>query len=198
MKTKLTFIVPVVILFFLLSSFSFFNSSEKVTIKRPKKVIKISPKNDKIVFWYSVRVKIEDRQKIYQIIGAGGSIKKGELEIFEKELWKSIAKRQILIGPFFTQQEALNSRLLYKREEKKITKRPNITEDIYWFAVKFHESERMKVYIFERTMASVQDGSVQQFIDALYVQLGFQQFSIGPFIDYQSAEDAKTLYRKNE
>ena len=90
--------------------------------------------------------------------------------------------------------------MLYKRSADKIDNIPAVQPPatIYWFAVTFKNSDRLKVYIFERTPSHVHTGTSDQFITALYEQLGFQQFSIGPFWDKKKAEAAKTMYLKNE
>ena len=169
MNTKNKLLLLLIALPFLLISFSFNKIKKEIYIKKVKTIQKISPQEEN-VFWYSV------------------------------PLWQGLAKRQIVIGPFVSQEQALNSRMLYKRSADKIDNIRSVQPPptVYWFAVSFKNSERLRVYIFERTPANVQSGTTEQFVAALYEQLGFQKFSIGPFWDYERAEMAKALYRKNE
>ena len=183
----------------IVSSFIRINIDKKTSREKDKSERNYSPKEDSF-YWYTVRVKIDDRRKQFQIVGAGSKVYYGTEVEFEKAVWQGVAKRQITIGPFITRNQANNSKGLYKKSKEKVDKVPKEPppEIIYWFAVTFQQSERLKVYIFERTPASVQSGSTNNFVNALYEQLNFQQFSIGPFWDYESAEKAKALYHKNE
>ena len=191
MKTKIQLLLALVLLPIFFISTSFYNPT-----KDDGQIID----ENLTYFWYSVRIKINDRQNKYEIVGSGSKIKRGTLLEFEQAVWKGLSKRQIVIGPFQDTDEVVNSKMFYKRAESKVNYQPdgNPPSTIYWFAVKFYESERLRVYIFERTPASVQSGNPNQFISVLYEQLNFKQFSIGPFWDYTNAEHAKGLYLKNE
>ena len=160
----------------------------------------LSPKVDsaEIVFWYRANVKIDRRTQQYKISGTGG-VSAGSKEEFEKEVWKGLSKRNIIIGPFQFKQEAQNSRALYKSKRDNVKTIPTTNPaQVYWFAVTFRESDRLKVYVFEQTPASVRSGSTLNFTNGLYEQLAFKQFAVGPFWGYDQAESAKILYAKNQ
>jgi len=187
--------IPIILLVF--SSGKSMHNLEK---RKGKIIEKFSPKVDsaRIVFWYRSNVKIDRRTQQYKISGTGG-VSAGTQDEFEKEIWKGLSKRNIIIGPFQFKEEAVNSRLLYKSKRDNVKKFPTTNPTkVYWFAVTFRESDRLKVYVFEQTPASVRNGSTLNFTNGLYEQLAFKQFAVGPFWGYEQAESAKILYSKNQ
>jgi len=152
------------------------------------------------IFWYFVRVNIEGKTKGYSIIGSGSKIMSGTKKQFSKAIWWGIARRQIAIGPFYSQVEANNSKILYQRSKDKINQLPSgePPEQIYWFALSFKQLERLGAYQFDRNPAAVASGSSQEFIDFLYDGIAFERLAIGPFWDYVRAEESKAIYRENE
>ncbi len=187
--------LPIILLIF-----SSGKSINNLANRKGKVTEELSPKADsaEIVFWYRTNVRIDRRTQQYKISGAGG-VAAGSRDEFEKELWKGLSKRNIVVGPFQYKKAAVNSRKLYKSKRKKIKEIPsdNPTE-VFWFAVKFRESDRLKVYVFERNPASLARGSTTNFADGLYELLAFKQFAVGPFWSYKQAEKAKILYAKNQ
>ncbi len=151
-------------------------------------------------YWFFVRVDIEKKSGAYKILGTSNSIEYGYLIDFEKELWQGLSKRMIAVGPFYTSVEAVNARRLYKSKKEKIKDLPEgeVPENVYWFAINFYISSRLKIFVLQRTKARVEEGNEIRFIDAFYEQIPYQQLPIGPFYDKIQAEFAKRLYRMNE
>lgn len=164
----------------------------------PSEVSKKEPEPD--VYWYSIRMRIDNKRKDIEITGNGAKITMGTKKGFNKAVWKGIAHRQVVIGPFQSEAEALNSKIYYKKSKDKINELPQATapSQMYWFEVSFKELRRMNSYEYTHSPAAVSSGSSTEFTDALYEGLSFLRLSIGPFWDYEQAEQAKAIYRLNE
>lgn len=152
------------------------------------------------VFWYFIRVRIDGKKREVEITGAGGKISSGTKKAFSKAVWWGIAHRQMAVGPFYSEAEALNSKIYYKKSREKINELPQATapSTMHWFEVQLTELKRLNSFEFTHSPAAVSSGSAETFTDALYEGLSFQRVSIGPFWDYTQAEEAKTIYRLNE
>lgn len=152
------------------------------------------------VYWFFVRVRIDKRKNNYQIVGTGSRIMIGSKKEFAKAIWWGISRRQIAIGPFYSEEEAENSKILYKRSKEKINDLPVVQppEQIHWFNMTFKQLERIGAYQIERNPAAVASGSTEDFIGMLYEGITFEKLAIGPFWDYTQAEEAKAIYRENE
>jgi hypothetical protein len=192
---KFNLIVSLFIAFMSLTSFSSGNEAKKVV--RGNTINNIEEGD---VYWFTVSVKLDDRTDQYKIMGAASKLSKGLVSEFEKDVWYGISRRQIIVGPFQTQNEGLNARMLYKKDEDKINNIPSEDnpEQVYWFFVTFVQLERLGSYVFERMPAAVASGSTTEFVDALYEGITFKTLAIGPFWDQPNAENAKSLYRENE
>lgn len=164
----------------------------------PYDVSKKEPEPD--VYWYSIRMRIDTKSKCIEITGTGSKITMGTKKGFDKAVWKGIARRQVIIGPFMSEAEALNSKIYYKKSKDKINELPQATapSQMCWFEVSFKELRRMNSYEYTHSPAAVSTGSASEFTDALYEGMSFLRLSIGPFWDYEQAEQAKAIYRKNE
>ena len=134
------------------------------------------------------------------ISGGGTKITMGTIKGFDKAVWKGIARRQVAIGPFHSEAEALNAKIYYKKSKDKINELPQATapSNMSWFEVSFKELKRLNSYEYTHSPAAVTDGTSAEFTDALFEALSFQRLSIGPFWDHTQAEEAKKIYRKNE
>ncbi len=151
-------------------------------------------------YWFTVSVRIDDKTNQYKITGTASKLIKGNQFVFEKDVWYGIARRQIVVGPFAQQNEALNSRMLYKKDADQIASIPNEENpsEVFWFFVTFVQLDRLGAYIFQRMPAGVASGNTTNFVDALYENITFKNLAIGPFWDANLAEKSKALYRKNE
>ena len=152
------------------------------------------------VFWYFIRIRIDGKKREIEITGGGGKISSGTKKAFSKAVWWGIAHRQMAVGPFYSEAEALNSKIYYKKNRDKINELPQATapSTMHWFEVQLTELKRLNSFEFTHSPAAVSSGSAETFTDALYEGLTFQRLSIGPFWDYTQAEEAKTIYRLNE
>lgn len=152
------------------------------------------------VFWYFIRIRIDSKKRETEITGGGGKISSGTKKAFSKAVWWGIAHRQMAVGPFYSEAEALNSKIYYKKSKDKINELPQATapSTMHWFEVQLTELKRLNSFEFTHSPAAVSSGSADTFTDALYEGLTFQRVSIGPFWDYTQAEEAKTIYRLNE
>ncbi|MBO4772502.1 MAG: hypothetical protein J5595_08180 [Bacteroidales bacterium] len=152
------------------------------------------------VFWYFIRIRIDSKKRETEITGGGGKISSGSKKAFSKAVWWGIAHRQMAVGPFYSEAEALNSKIYYKKSKDKINELPQATapSTMHWFEVQLTELKRLNSFEFTHSPAAVSSGSADTFADALYEGLTFQRVSIGPFWDYTQAEEAKSIYRLNE
>ncbi|MBR4265274.1 MAG: hypothetical protein IKQ46_04370 [Bacteroidales bacterium] len=152
------------------------------------------------VYWYFIRMRIDSKRKEIEIMGTGTKAVIGSIKGFSKAVWWGIAHRQVTIGPFYSEAEATNSKIYYKKSKDKINELPQATapSTMHWFQVSFVELKRLGSYEYTRSPAAVSSGSASQFVDALYEGLTFSRLSVGPFWDYTRAEEAKAIYRLNE
>ena len=152
------------------------------------------------VFWYFIRIRIDSKKRETEITGGGGKISSGSKKAFSKAVWWGIAHRQMAVGPFYSEAEALNSKIYYKKSKDKINELPQATapSTMHWIEVQLTELKRLNSFEFTHSPAAVSSGSADTFADALYEGLTFQRVSIGPFWDYTQAEEAKSIYRLNE
>jgi len=181
----------------------FLNSTSFNIIHKAKKAMSVTPASvteDEEIFWFTVSIKLDERTDQYKLMGSGSKLTKGTVAAFEKEVWYGISRRQIVVGPFQTQGEALNSRMLYKKDEEKVNYIPSEDnpEEVFWFFVTFKQLDRLGAYVFERMPAAVSSGTTTEFVDALYEGLTFKNMAVGPFWDKPNAENSKSLYRENE
>lgn len=160
----------------------------------------ISPDQDEYVFWFFLRIRIDDRKKQFKITGPGSRSSSGMIADFEKSLWRGLGNRQIAIGPFSNYEEAENARLMYQKSKEKvfIRRTENAPDEVNWFLITFKNMKRLGSYQLVSMPARVASGSASGFVDALYEGVAFKSLAIGPFWDYTLAEEAKKMYGKNE
>ncbi len=155
-------------------------------------------------YWFSIVLQINPNNSL-KIVGLAGGISKGMINDFNKAVWRGLAHRRIVIGPFLGYDDAKKAQYIYKKMAKiksedqidKI-KWPKYNHEIYWFALKISELERLGIFVIEHSPARVEPGDVLKFVHTLFVTLVYQQITIGPFEDYQRTEDIKRMYRQNE
>lgn len=168
---------------------------------KDQSIVKILDGDDEpVYYWFYARIRIDDRTNTYKLTGTTGGLEYGHLIDFEKNLWNSLSKRQIAVGPFQTREEALNAKRLYKSKKDKIKELPEgeIPDRIHWFAITFEQSDRLRIFVIRRAPGAVVTGTVDDFIEAYFEQLEFKLLQIGPFYYYEQAEEAKRFYRMNE
>ncbi len=187
-------VLPVLTLFLLAFYY------EKTPVAKINNSLVYQSPEEETFFWFSVRVSIDDKKQAYKIVGSPSGISQGSLKEFEKAIWMGLRKRQIVVGAFRSKQEAMNARMLYRSKREKIKKMPKIEGTVYWFAIHFEESKRLRIYIIRRKPGAIEngEGNLNFFIAAFFEQLNFEMFTIGPFTSYEDAELMKRLYRKNE
>ena len=153
-----------------------------------------------VFYWFFVNVKIDEKSDSYKVISTQNNITVGTINDFEKDLWQSLANRKIIVGPFLDKNEAINAKRLYRSSEDRVNQLPvdTVPANVYWFAIDFKQSDRMRIFIIVRNPAAIQSGNENRFVAAFYEQLAYKHFAIGPFYSYDEAEHAKRMYRKNE
>lgn len=192
--------IPVIVLV-LLSAIFICNTSFKINKNEKYGKLKYATKFlDADGWWFFVRVQINEKDNVYEINGTSNKLASGTRAQFEKAIWWGVARRQLAIGPFETQQEAMNAKIIYKKKKEDITEIPvsQYPSEVFWFLMTFRQLVRTPAYQFERMPARVVTGTVDEFKDALFEGITFQNLVIGPFWDYNVAEQAKSMYRKNE
>ena len=193
----------------LLIAVLFVFDSLKASAVDPESTIKVSNPETEIiddkeptpdVYWFYIRMRIDSKRKEIEIMGGGGKIVSGSIKSFSKAVWWGIAHRQVTVGPFYSETEALNAKIYYKKSKDKINELPQPTapSTMHWFQCAFTELRRLGSYEYTRSPAAITSGGSNEFADALFEGLSFQRLSIGPFWDYQQAEEAKAIYRLNE
>jgi len=161
------------------------------------------------VFWFPIAIEQavdkETKQDILAIRCPGkpkDKIKFGNRKIYDQALWKMLnGKRNILIGPFTTFDEAKMATLFYDQAKNKPTPDSAFNpsdEIVYWFKLDFEVSKRDKTLKLTRTAAAVASGSRKEFDDALREFLTQKALLVGPFSNQPDAEEAKRIYRRNE
>ncbi len=178
--------------------------SEGMAVRQSSYFLQLPPDNN-TYYWFDVRVRTNSKDHRYRIIGASNGVMSGSIKKFQKYLWRNLANRRIAIGPFLFPQDAQKALVIYKAFSRIKTvddlhklKVPDFGHEVYWFALKFTESQRLKYYVFEHNPARVESGTARQFVDALFQTLNYQQIAIGPFEAYDRTEEVKRMYRQNE
>ncbi len=156
-------------------------------------------------FWFYISVQVNTRDNIYRIVYVGSRIYTGTLKQFDKAVWRGLARRQLAIGPFSTREDAQKAQELYRIIMKSRTtddfskyKIPEYQGQVHWFALKITQSPRLHIYLIEHSPARVESGDAMKFLNTLFETLRYQQVVVGPFTDYQTAEEIKRIYRRNE
>ncbi|MCQ2252894.1 MAG: hypothetical protein MJZ61_05535 [Bacteroidales bacterium] len=141
-------------------------------------VIDNDPEPD--VYWYFIKIKLDSKKRDIEIGAGAPKIKVGSKRQFSKDVWKGIQNRQLCIGPFFSEAEALNSRIYYKKTRDKINELPQATapSTMYWFDVQLQELKRLNSYEFVSSPMQVNSGSANEFVDNLYEQISVRRVSI--------------------
>ena len=156
---------------------------------------------NEVLFWFNVKVsKTTNKQtglEAYQERVISPTIYHGSAKKYQKTLWQGTANgTKIAVGPFETLEQATDAMKLYKTIKMAS---PQLTKQGgYWFLVKISIMDRSHAYVFEHMSAAVASGSPQEFADVLRESLAFKTLAIGPFLSYEAAERAKSLYRVEE
>ncbi len=164
-----------------------------------------APPDDITYYWFDVRVRTNTRDKHYKLISTSNGVMSGSIKKFQKYLWRNLANRRIAVGPFMSPQDAQKALLIYKaiartksKDDLRNINIPDFGHEVYWFALKFTESQRLRYYVFEHNPARVESGTARDFVNSMYEALNYQMINIGPFEDYQRTEEIKRMYRQNE
>ena len=186
---------------------------KNISIAGPQQPVDILDDTDPdILWWFDIQIKIDPKKRDIEIITGASKVSSGSKKVFEKAVWKGVARKRIVIGPFPCKQQADNATIYYKKNIDKVTGIPQgeIPRELYWFQVSFNELKRIGAYEFAHSPAAVSSGSYDQFKNALFEGISFKLLSIGPFANYEDekqgiavdgniwAEKAKSIYRQNE
>ena len=68
-------------------------------------------------YWYFLKYQIAPRKKSYELERTAARVAYGGIKEFKQVLWEGLGFQQLAIGPFPTQQEAEESKRLYRIEE---------------------------------------------------------------------------------
>ncbi len=194
-KKRIVYLFPVLLVFAFFSISWNYNTKK---IKAKKAISYLDNKPD--VYWFNIRVQIDERNNTFKMVGATGGVSYGQQISFEKALWHGLSRRQIAVGPFLSKQIALNAKNFYKANKSKIKQKYIDKESgqIHWFAITFEESPRLRIFVLKRAPGAVASGNINFFVSTFFQLLQVKQVAIGPFSDYTQAELAKRLYRMNE
>ena len=164
-----------------------------------------------ILWWFDIAIKIDPKTRNIDIVGGSSKVTSGSKKAFEKAVWKGVARKRVIIGPFPCKQQAEDATLFYKKTREKVVGVPQgQASQLYWFNVSFNELKRIGAYEYKENPAQVANGSYNEFKEALFEGITFQQLSVGPFADYMDerqhiavdgnvwAEKAKSIYKENQ
>ncbi|MBR4440138.1 MAG: hypothetical protein IKS00_01190 [Bacteroidales bacterium] len=164
-----------------------------------------------ILWWFDISIKIDPKTRSIEIVAGSSKVQSGSKKVFAKAIWKGIARKRVVIGPFPCKQQAEDASLFYKKNREKVVGVPHgQASRLYWFNVSFNELKRIGAYEYKENPAQVASGSYNEFKEALFEGITFQQLSVGPFADYMDekqgiavegdvwAEKAKSIYRENQ
>lgn len=186
---------------------------KKNHVTNPQSPVDINDDGDpEILYWFSIGIRMDSKKRDIEITSGASKIMSGTKKTFEKAVWKGVAKKQVVIGPFPCKQQAENATIYYKKSREKVTGMPGgpSPRELYWFQVSFNELKRIGAYEYTNSPARVSSGSYEQFKDALFEGISFKLLSVGPFANYEDeklgiavdgnvwAEKAKSIYRQNE
>jgi len=151
------------------------------------------------VHWFYVRVRLDRARNIFHIVGSATQIHAGTRSNFDKELWHGITRGQLAIGPFWDMDEARDARKLFKHLKRNVKiNEARSDKEMHWFAVTFTVRLRSHAYRLERTPNRIESGTQEEFVDLLFENMTFRKLTVGPFWDYNEAEEAKDYYKQNE
>ncbi len=175
--------------------------------------IEVEGQNDKVyVFWFYIRAEVKTdrvtKKPSYVVRIMSKKPKSGNLEKFDKDLWRNLNSGQnLVIGPFLEYADAQRAIKMYDLARhtdasmaRAIANYNDTTDagEYYWFFLKYRVTKRRHKFAFERTPARVASGNIPTFKQVLWEGLKFQQLAIGPFVQPTEAEESKRRYRIEE
>jgi len=165
------------------------------------------------VFWFYVKAEIRmDRElhiPVYSVRRVGKEIKGGTLKKYNKDVWRNInGGNQLCVGPFFNLEDAKVANSCYNlgrktdaTMQKEIENTVDTTDNTYyWYTLEFEITKRTHRYVLSRIPAAVNQGSLKDFKEMLWMLLHQQdkKLVIGPFTDQTQAEISKMINRNEE
>lgn len=177
------------------SSFNYINEPGK-TEKKGKPTVDQDDMDYKTLFWFYVTVKDNKKSREYVVKRAQGTkIMSGLKSDYERSLWQNLVEGRLAIGPFGDFEEAKGANVLYNTGPATGQVIGTIhTDEVHYFYVKVRQNERTKAYKIEPVSSKLETGTLDAFKDAFREGLGFQMLAVGPFWDYNEAEEAKRFY----
>lgn len=159
-------------------------------------------KPDKI-YWFYVTLEItrnkQTRMDEYDLRPSGGGIYSGDEESFKKQLWEQRSEMRLAIGPYWSRQQAMLAQRMYSQVSRG-TRVQEISydqsEQAHWYYLKVNV--KRSGFKLEPTAARVATGSMQSFFYSLKEGLVQEMLAVGPFLDYNEAEDSKASYKAQE
>ena len=165
------------------------------------------------VFWFYIKAEIKMDRKlhmpVYSVRRVGKDIKGGTLKKYNKDVWRNInGGNQLCIGPFSKLEDAKRANQCYdlgrktnKIMEQEIANTVDTTDNTYyWYTLEYEITKRTHRYVLSRIPAAVQEGSLKDFKEMLWMLLHQQdkKLVIGPFTDQTDAEISKLINRNEE
>lgn len=158
--------------------------------------------DNKNLYWFYVSVRItEDKvtgMKKYVVRKLGKKLESGTLDEYDKDLWTNLSKGyKLAIGPFSEHEEANQAQEFYSFEDDKVFSEVIDNEKIlYYFTIRVYIRNRCgPPPEIERIPSAIKTGNADDFYELLKINLDFRQLAIGPFWNYETAEEAKRRYR---
>jgi hypothetical protein len=147
-------------------------------------------------YWYYLQIEFKtDKESNHEIINISfpkKNMKSGIYDSFAKDSWRCLQfGKQLINGPFKSQEEAQNSLLYYKvasRHSDSVTDLSN--EELYWFNLmvnpKYGKTRLADKFISDFVLNK---GTKKQFIQDVKSSLQNRIFTQGPFKDCQFANE---------
>lgn len=158
---------------------------------------------NQIVYWFNIGVNMRKHKKFgykyYEVRSYGGHIYNAPLKKYGRKLWRGLRRgRYFSIGPFIDYYEAEQAEKFYGRDSIIIDTALDQSKTVYWFMLKVFRRPRSNSYDIMKTPTMVQQGTYRLFANQYKALLSQGQGSallVGPFWNYDEAEEAKRRYR---
>ncbi len=192
------------VLILLLSAFFMPGTSQAQRINKKQQ------EKNRRVYWFNINLSFKKDPKTglpkYDVRVVSKKVYHGSLAKYDRTLWKGLgAGTRIAIGPFRYYEEAEQAMVFYDlKHETTPTDSTHQQEQVYFYNLFIGKRPRSGSYALDRRPAAVSSGTYDTFYDVLKVSLqmasagaggDLAKLTIGPFWDYNDAEESKRMYR---
>ncbi len=175
-----------------------------------QRISKKQQERNRRVYWFNINLSFKRDPKTglpkYDVRVVSNRVLNGSLDQYDHKLWEGLgAGSRIAIGPFRYYEEAEQAMVFYSlKHETTPTDSTHKKEQVYFYNLFIGKRPRSNSYALDRRPAAVSSGTYDTFYDVLKVSLqmasagaggDLAKLTIGPFWDYNDAEESKRMYR---